>query len=442
MSVESRRDGVLPANAVMSRSSVPEFLELLNAEQFVDLPKVSEQERAFHAADSLRGGDEKLTRLGPSFSSFLPLPSPPFSAQVKEFSRHGIPDEIRGEVWMYLLGVLSPDKSESFTISSLVEETKLTFSLLLPPLSASELTTARSRLQTYSSLPKSNDLVSRLATSAARKYHLRTFGTRSIEQMVQDATVDPPPLPPSFRPDILAGVGGPGDISRNGSAQASPLLGGERSFPTNPNSILPPPSSPTLFPISSSSTPPTLLQDDEPSPTPSIEPSSPSFLPPLSPLPQPSQPQRVFSQFSTNLTNSSASPSIFPSPYPSTAPPPIHTFTRSIIDVLGSWANQHPGCLDGLDWERREIIEGWVSTVGPFVGCLKLEAGVYWGWGEWRGKMGESLLSLFRSDRVGANEGQLASKEEIPVSQLNSRAFLSISVSKTRTSPRTLSQTG
>lgn len=294
---------------------------------------------------------------------------------------------------MYLLGVLSPDKSQFIIISPLIKESKLTSSSSLLP--ASELTTARSRLQTYSSLPKSNDLVSRLATSAARKYHLRTFGTRSIEQMVQDATVDPPPLPPSFRPDILAGIGGPGDISRNGSAQASPLLGGERSFPTslNSNSILPPPSSPTLFPISS--TPPALLQDDEPSPTPSIEPSSPSFPPPLPPLPShPPQPQRVFSQFSTNLTNSSASPSIFPSPSPTTAPPPIHTFTRSIVDVLGSWANQHPGCLDRLDWERRDIIDGWVSTVGPFVGCLKLEAGVYWGWGEWRGKMGELIYFL------------------------------------------------
>ncbi|KAL7410315.1 hypothetical protein BDY24DRAFT_400128 [Mrakia frigida] len=353
----------------MSRSSVPEFLELLNAEQFVDLPK------------------------------------------VKEFSRHGIPDEIRGEVWMYLLGVLSPDKT-------------------------SELTTARSRLQTYSSLPKSNDLVSRLATSAARKYHLRTFGTRSIEQMVEDATVDPPPLPPpSFRPDILAGVTGGVDFSRNGSAQASPLLGAERSFP--PNSILP--SSPTLFPTSSSPTPPALFQDDDPFSTASLEPASPSFPPPLPPLPVPQlqpQSQRVFSQFSTNANNSSAPPSIFPSPYPSTAAPPIHTFTRSMVDVLASWANQHPGCLDGLDWERREIVEGWVSTVGPFVGCLKLEAGVYWGWGEWRGKMDAyftenplpnrlaTFMSLFRSTLPELYD--YFETEEVPIIEIASRWLTSL----------------
>ena len=46
--------------------------------------------------------------------------------QVKEFSRHGIPDEIRGEVWMYLLGVLSPDKSESYPGRTTTQQIKLT----------------------------------------------------------------------------------------------------------------------------------------------------------------------------------------------------------------------------------------------------------------------------------------------------------------------------
>ena len=265
---------------------------------------------------------------------------------------------------------------------------------------ASELTTARARLQTYSSLSKSNDLVSRLATSAARKYHLRTFGARSIEGRVHDATAQPqtrpqqpPPQPQPqtpHRPDEQI-------ASRAGSTQASPLLNADRNLAPS----IPPLASPILLANAHPPIPPPL--DDEPAPSsqPQInDPTSPSYPPPppqAPPAPS-AQPQRLFSQFSSNSANPPAS--IFPAPYPSTAPPPIHTFTRSIIDVLGSWANQHPDVLGDptkSEMERRELVEGWVTTVGPFVGCLKLEAGVYWGWGEWRSKMGTS-------DRSGKNE--------------------------------------
>lgn len=52
-------------------ASTEEFIELLNAEQHVDLQK------------------------------------------LKDFARHGVQPTVRGEVWLYLLGVLSDDKSES-----------------------------------------------------------------------------------------------------------------------------------------------------------------------------------------------------------------------------------------------------------------------------------------------------------------------------------------
>ena len=261
--------------------------------------------------------------------------------------------------------------------------------------SASELTTARSRLQTYSSLPKSNDLVSRLATSAARKYHLRTFGTRSIEGRVHDATVEPLAQPTRQQQPTQTYREEESIMSRAGSLQASPLLGADR----NPPPSAPPLMSPILLPNAQPPIPPPLEDDPASSsyfqPSTTTDPTSPSYHPPPPPpsahtVPPVAQPQRLFAQFSTNTINPPTS--IFPAPYPSSAPPPIHTFTRSIIDVLGSWANQHPDILGdpGMsEMERRELVDGWVTTVGPFVGCLKLEAGVYWGWGEWRSKMGE-----------------------------------------------------
>lgn len=51
-------------------ASTEEFIELLNAEQHVDLQK------------------------------------------LKDYARHGVQPTVRGEVWLYLLGVLSDDKSE------------------------------------------------------------------------------------------------------------------------------------------------------------------------------------------------------------------------------------------------------------------------------------------------------------------------------------------
>jgi TBC1 domain family member 2 len=38
--------------------------------------------------------------------------------KLQSASKHGVPDEVRGEVWKYLLGVEAPDKS-MFTICSI-----------------------------------------------------------------------------------------------------------------------------------------------------------------------------------------------------------------------------------------------------------------------------------------------------------------------------------
>ncbi|KDN52685.1 hypothetical protein K437DRAFT_253880 [Tilletiaria anomala UBC 951] len=57
----------------MSGATVEEYIELLNAEQHVDLPK------------------------------------------LRAYARHGVQPSVRGEVWLYLLGVLSSDKSQEMT---------------------------------------------------------------------------------------------------------------------------------------------------------------------------------------------------------------------------------------------------------------------------------------------------------------------------------------
>ncbi len=57
----------------MSSATVEEFVELLNAEQHVDLQK------------------------------------------LRDLARHGVQPSVRGEVWLYLLGVLSDDKGQEMT---------------------------------------------------------------------------------------------------------------------------------------------------------------------------------------------------------------------------------------------------------------------------------------------------------------------------------------
>jgi len=37
--------------------------------------------------------------------------------KLQDIAKHGIPDEVRGEVWKYLLGVQDPDKCMCFSFS-------------------------------------------------------------------------------------------------------------------------------------------------------------------------------------------------------------------------------------------------------------------------------------------------------------------------------------
>ncbi|PWN52160.1 hypothetical protein IE53DRAFT_385426 [Violaceomyces palustris] len=97
----------------MSSTTVEEYIELLNAEQHVDLQK------------------------------------------LRDFARHGIQPEVRGEVWLYLLGVLSDDKGQ-------------------------EMSSVRSKYLEYDSLDKHNPVLEKRIRGECSRYYQRRLAVRPI----------------------------------------------------------------------------------------------------------------------------------------------------------------------------------------------------------------------------------------------------------------------
>lgn len=95
----------------MSSATVEEFVELLNAEQHVDLQK------------------------------------------LRDLARHGVQPSVRGEVWLYLLGVLSDDKGQ-------------------------EMTSVRSKYLAYEALDKHNPALEKRIRSECQRYYQKRLGTR------------------------------------------------------------------------------------------------------------------------------------------------------------------------------------------------------------------------------------------------------------------------
>lgn len=95
----------------MSSATVEEFVELLNAEQHVDLQK------------------------------------------LRDLARHGVQPQVRGEVWLYLLGVLSDDKGQ-------------------------EMTSVRSKYLEYEALDKHNPALEKRVRSECQRYYQKRLGTR------------------------------------------------------------------------------------------------------------------------------------------------------------------------------------------------------------------------------------------------------------------------
>lgn len=94
-------------------ASTEEFIEVLNAEQHVEIQK------------------------------------------LRDYARHGVQPAVRGEVWLYLLGVLSDDKSQ-------------------------EMTSVRSKYMEYDSLEKHNHLYEKRIRNEAVRYYQRKLIPRPL----------------------------------------------------------------------------------------------------------------------------------------------------------------------------------------------------------------------------------------------------------------------
>ncbi|PWZ01846.1 hypothetical protein BCV70DRAFT_185391 [Testicularia cyperi] len=94
-----------------SSATVEEYVELLNAEQHVDLQK------------------------------------------LRDYARHGVQPEVRGEVWLYLLGVLSDDKGQ-------------------------EMTSVRSKYLAYEAIGKHNPALEKRIRSECSRYYQKRLGVR------------------------------------------------------------------------------------------------------------------------------------------------------------------------------------------------------------------------------------------------------------------------
>ncbi|KAI8326261.1 ankyrin repeat-containing protein [Martensiomyces pterosporus] len=104
--------------------------------------------------------------------------------KLRKYARHGIPDQIRGEVWKYLLGVEKSDRS-------------------------SEFTQRRARYDSYQEIDKENVEVSKRVRGEVNRYLLRTR---------KDDLLDPHTVPAVFEAVICA------YINCNNHVEYSPAL--------------------------------------------------------------------------------------------------------------------------------------------------------------------------------------------------------------------------
>lgn len=205
---------------------------------------------------------------------------------------------------------------------------------------ASELTTARFRLKTYSSIPQSNELVARLAYHAARRWHIYTWGIDSIEDRVRHATVTEPTVAEVEEPAPLAQ--GP-DRDEDGT----PRAGSDGQTDCGPSSTM------------------------------------------SAQLPHQSQ-QKPDPSSSVLFSSSDALSSVHD-------PPALHIFTRALSNVFCAWLNQHEE-LENVwkamdESELKLVVEEHVAGLAVFLSCLRLEAGAFWCWNMWQGALSTSSRS-------------------------------------------------
>lgn len=262
-------------------------------------------------------------------------------------------------------------------------------------------------------LPKTNDLVSRLVTPIANRYHLRTFGSQTIQGLVREATA------PSAAEEGDVGwrIGGRNPDGGPRLAARGNLSGGEDEG-VEGDSDEDEANDPIGRGWSREEASAVNMGTASTSGSAMMTPVEGRAFSQLAMSPSSSHHQ-LYSPPVISAMSTPASvvinPTTFLSPSPHD-PPPIHLFTRSIVDVLSAWVNRldpspststsassgsapfpHQQQLTNPlhrnnfsdENQRKRVVQGWVETVAPFVVCLRLEAGVYWGWGRWKEMMDE-----------------------------------------------------
>ncbi|KAJ2552539.1 hypothetical protein EV175_003273 [Coemansia sp. RSA 1933] len=82
--------------------------------------------------------------------------------RLRKYARHGIPNEIRGEVWKFLLGVEKPDRSNEFT-------------------------QRRARFESYQEIDKENAETSKRVRGEVNRYLMRTKRERRLDPHLSPA---------------------------------------------------------------------------------------------------------------------------------------------------------------------------------------------------------------------------------------------------------------
>ncbi|RSH87357.1 hypothetical protein EHS25_003266 [Saitozyma podzolica] len=272
--------------------------------------------------------------------------------KLRDHARHGISSRVRGEVWLYLLNVLSEDRT-------------------------SEITSVFALSSYYSSLPSTVPTpIATLFLKTALAHHTHRFFNPTYASLISSLTAEqtpsasPAPFGPA-RDKLVSPAGGTSNVPRG-----SPPISGQRMPPPpSISSLMPPPTStggsPNM-PASNRAAPPPLDMDTDGL---TIRSQYMRFLPP-----------------------------------PPSTPPSRQTYLSTVEEVLGKFWNAEKEAGRDDEWRREATkIEGtekdWIPLVTPFVCCYTRPVAVFMGFQKLMERMRSfpsmpsrlaSLLTLFR----------------------------------------------
>ncbi|KAI9639808.1 uncharacterized protein MKK02DRAFT_29781 [Dioszegia hungarica] len=280
--------------------------------------------------------------------------------KLRDNARHGITPRVRGEVWMYLLGVLTEDKTN-------------------------EITTVMALSSSYALLPSSlPSNLSALLLKTALKHHTHRFFNPTYAGLISSITAEQAGEQPSSlgRQSREAAGGRAQDTGYGRAVSSSIAIAGDEAGPSK--SPAPPSSTSSSTSIPASSPPIKPSSSSAPGsaffPTPTQSSSTPSSNPAPSSAPAGGDQQTLRTQYGRFL------------PPPPVVPPTRHGYLALLEEVLGKF--YHAEREDGRDGEYRRRTTGlegtereWVWLVTPFMCCLTRPVAVYLGFGKLTGRM-------------------------------------------------------